>query len=73
MTAAALSNGHNPNAGPQPLDIIAEPDRIKPTRGKFVAPEKKTGVPTANAAPARKSPPAKAAKKIAAPRKKKSA
>ena len=35
------------HAGPQPLDIAAAPDRAKPVRGKFVAPEKKTGVPVA--------------------------
>jgi excinuclease ABC subunit A len=41
------------HAGPQPLEIAA-PDRPKNARGKFVAPEKKTGVPTARAASAGK-------------------
>src|ERR1019366_5074499 len=45
------------HAGPQPLEIAAQ-DRVKTARGKFVAPEKKTGVPTAR--PAKVS--AKAAK-----------
>ncbi len=49
--AASLtsSNGSGPSshAGAQPLDIAATPDRIKTPRGKFVAPEKKTGMPTA--------------------------
>jgi excinuclease ABC subunit A len=42
-------NGHNPHAGPQPHEIAA-PDRPKNSRGKFIAPEKKTGVPTARPA-----------------------
>ena len=67
------SNGHNPNAGPQALDIIAQADRIKTARGKFVQPEKKTGVPSAKPVPARKTASPKAAKKTVAPRKKKSA
>ena len=40
------------HAGAQPLDIVAAEDRKKESRGKFVAPEKKTGVPTAKAMPA---------------------
>jgi excinuclease ABC subunit A len=54
-------NGHspNPNAGPQPHEI-ATPDKIK-TRTKFIAPEKKTGVPTAKAP--KKTPAKKPAKK----------
>jgi excinuclease ABC subunit A len=43
----------NIHAGAQPLNIAAAPDRTKPARGKFVAPEKKTGMPTAK--PAAKS------------------
>jgi len=45
----ALLNGNNgtSHAGSQPLDITAAPDRVKTARGKFIAPEKKTGVPTA--------------------------
>jgi excinuclease ABC subunit A len=56
---ATTPNGHhpNPNAGPQPHKI-ATPDRIK-VRTKFIAPEKKTGVPTA------KAPTKAAAKKTA--------
>jgi excinuclease ABC subunit A len=56
------SNGTNPHAGPQPLTIVAAADRIK-TRSKFVAPEKKTGVPTAK--PAAKKAAKKAMKKRA--------
>jgi excinuclease ABC subunit A len=41
----ASSNGHNPYAGQQPADIAATPDPIKSTRGKFVPPQKKTGMP----------------------------
>ena len=39
------SGGVN-HAGPQPLDIAAAPDRVKAARSKFVAPQKKTGVPS---------------------------
>jgi excinuclease ABC subunit A len=64
--SGANSNGQNPYAGAQPMEIAA-PDRVKGARGKFVAPEKKTGVPTARAvAPpkvAAKKAPAKSAKK----------
>ena len=69
IAAAALSNGHhpNPNAGPQTFDIAAAPDRPRTARGKFIAPEKKTGVPTASSAkpaePAAKSSAKKAASK----------
>ena len=38
-------NGHNPFAGPQAADIGAEPDAAKKVRGKFIKPQKKTGVP----------------------------
>lgn len=41
---------NNKNAGAQPAGIRAEADKIKEVRGKFVAPEKKTGVPTAKSA-----------------------
>ena len=40
------------HAGAQPMDIVAAEDCKKETRGKFVAPEKKTGMPTAKAMPA---------------------
>ena len=67
----AATNGHNPNAGPQPYEIAA-PDRPKNSRGKFIAPEKKTGVPTANPAkPIAK--PAKATKKATSKRRTKPA
>jgi excinuclease ABC subunit A len=56
---SASMNGARSHAGAQPLDIVAAEDRKK-ERGKFVAPEKKTGVPTA------KPMPAAAAKKKAA-------
>ena len=57
---------NNPNAGPQ--RVTATPDAPKAFRGKFVAPEKKTGRPTAKAAlPADGPIPRKAAvKKVAA-------
>ena len=38
----------NPNAGPQPASIRAEADRLKDPKKKFIAPEKKMGVPTAS-------------------------
>ncbi len=64
-------------AGPQPLSIAAAPDRVKASRGKFVAPEKKTGVPTARAeasgAGAKRTAPAKAAKKSVTVRRRRSA
>ena len=51
---------NNPNAGPQPPSIRAQADKQKELRPKFIAPEKKTGVPTANKtatrAPAKKAP-----------------
>jgi excinuclease ABC subunit A len=64
--------GHNPHAGPQPLTIAATPDRIKPAKGKFVAPEKKTGLPTAQApksAKQTKKSPAKASARSSTKRK----
>jgi excinuclease ABC subunit A len=44
--------GHNPNAGAQ--QIASTPDPVKAAKAKFVAPEKKTGRPTAKA-PAKKA------------------
>jgi excinuclease ABC subunit A len=71
------------HAGPQPLDIAAAPDRVKTARGKFIAREKKTGLPSAREDKAvkktagkslpTKNTPAKAAKKNASLRKGKSA
>jgi excinuclease ABC subunit A len=55
-------NGAQSHAGPQPLEIVAAEDRKKEPRGKFVGPEKKTGVPTARAMP---DTPNKADKKTA--------
>ncbi|SNS95236.1 Excinuclease ABC subunit A [Granulicella rosea] len=49
-------------AGAQPDSIRAEADAIK-TKSKFVAPEKKTGVPTASKEKPEKKPAKKAAKK----------
>ena len=49
VPASSNGTGHNHHAGPQPLTIAAAPDRIKAARGKFIAPEKKTGLPTAQA------------------------
>jgi excinuclease ABC subunit A len=74
--AATTSNGHhpNPNAGPQPHEIAA-PDRPKNSRGKFIQPEKKTGVPTAKAPKktASKKPPGKPATKSASAKRTQSA
>jgi excinuclease ABC subunit A len=57
------------HAGSQPIDIVAAPDRAKNARGKFIAPEKKTGMPSARSVEQGKS----AAKKSAAKTAKKSA
>jgi excinuclease ABC subunit A len=57
------SNGTS-HAGPQPFDIAAAPDRPRNARGKFVAPEKKTGVPTAQPS----NPPANTAAKSPRPK-----
>jgi excinuclease ABC subunit A len=72
------TNNGASHAGPQPLDIIATPDRAKNARGKFIAPEKKTGVPTARPAEsvkqsAKKAAIAKVAKKSKSPRRTKTA
>jgi len=66
MSGMTTTNGHNPHAGPQPLEIAA-PDRPRNARGKFVATEKKTGVPTAkpSAKTAAKSPDSKPSAKTA--------
>jgi excinuclease ABC subunit A len=45
---AASRNGSN-HAGSQPADIVAATDPEKKAKGKFTAPEKKTGVPTPRA------------------------
>jgi excinuclease ABC subunit A len=51
-TNRTTSNGSGgaSHAGPQPLDIAATPDRVKAARSKFVAAQKKTGMPVARAA-----------------------
>jgi excinuclease ABC subunit A len=74
-TALTSSNGSDPSAhaGPQPLDIAAAPDRSKTLRGKFVAPEKKTGVPTAPPAAPQKKVSKKSARKSAPSTRKRSA
>jgi excinuclease ABC subunit A len=53
------TNNGASHAGPQPLEIAA-PDRPRNARGKFIQPEKKTGVPTAK--------PVKSAKKASTKR-----
>ena len=58
----------NPNAGSQPASIRAEADAIKLPKKKFIAPEKKTGRPTAKA-PAKKVAAKKTSAKKAADRK----
>ncbi|MGD0797286.1 MAG: excinuclease ABC subunit UvrA [Acidobacteriaceae bacterium] len=76
-SAASLtsSNGSGPSshAGAQPLDIAASPDRAKTPRGKFVAPEKKTGMPTARPSATQKKVAKKSAKKSAPSTRKRSA
>ncbi|MEO6911622.1 MAG: excinuclease ABC subunit UvrA [Edaphobacter sp.] len=70
---AANRNGAS-HAGPQPLNIVAAPDRKKDARGKFIAPQKKTGVPSTGASKPEskaKSKPKKAPKPKLAPRAKK--
>jgi excinuclease ABC subunit A len=54
VNPASLNGSGASHAGPQPIDIIAAPDRVKTARGKFIAPEKKTGVPSARPAKATK-------------------
>jgi len=46
------------HAGPQPLELAATPDQVKAVRGKFVAAQKKTGMPTARVANSGKKRPA---------------
>jgi len=60
--AQLASNNGTSHAGPQPLNIAAEPDRPKQPRGKFVAPKKKTGVPEGRTDSSTTSLPATAAK-----------
>jgi excinuclease ABC subunit A len=45
---ALTSRNGTSHAGPQPLNIAAAPDKKKEPRGKFVAPEKKTGLAKAS-------------------------
>jgi excinuclease ABC subunit A len=74
-TSLTSSNGSGPSghAGAQPLDIAAAPDRAKTPRGKFVAPEKKTGMPTARPTATQKKVARKSTKKSAPPTRKRSA
>ena len=58
--AFASRNGAS-HAGPQPLHIAA-PDKIKEPRGKFIAPEKKTGRAKASSVKPQEGRPARAAK-----------
>jgi excinuclease ABC subunit A len=69
------SNGSGPSshAGSQPLDIAAAPDRIKMPRRKFVAPEKKTGMPTARPSVIQKKVARRSTKKNGASPRKRSA
>ena len=53
----------NPNAGPQPASIRAEADALKQPKKKFIAPEKKTGRPTASKTKPAENKPAKPATK----------
>jgi excinuclease ABC subunit A len=52
-------------AGAQPLDIVAAADKKREPKAKFVAPERKTGVPSARPAAEAASKPEKPAKKAA--------
>jgi excinuclease ABC subunit A len=52
-------------AGAQPLDIVAAADKKREPKAKFVAPERKTGVPTARTAAEALTKPEKPAKKAA--------
>ena len=63
--AGVLLNGARSHAGAQPLDIVAAEDRKREPRGKFVAPEKKTGMPTAKPGTTAKLQETKIAKKSA--------
>jgi excinuclease ABC subunit A len=49
-TQALTSRNGTSHAGPQSRDIVAKPDRKKDARGKFIAPEKKTGLAKASSA-----------------------
>ncbi|MGH9596904.1 MAG: hypothetical protein ACRD3K_08920, partial [Edaphobacter sp.] len=49
-TAAFTSSNGTSHAGPQPATIAAAPDAIKKPKGKFIVPEKKTGLAKAGAA-----------------------
>jgi excinuclease ABC subunit A len=66
-TASTSTNGYHPNlyAGPQPRDLNTAQDPARRPRGSFIAPEKKTGVPTAKPTPTTAK---KAAKKSTAKR-----
>ena len=57
----AERNGHS-HAGPQPFNVATPEDRKKDARGKFIVPDKKTGLPTASATKPEERKP-KAAKK----------
>ncbi|MEO6803389.1 MAG: excinuclease ABC subunit UvrA, partial [Granulicella sp.] len=56
-------------AGPQPAEIVAAEDRKKEARGKFIAPAKKTGMPTARTAAASAKPKKAAKKAVGRPKK----
>jgi excinuclease ABC subunit A len=58
----ASRNGAS-HAGPQPLNIVAAPDRKKDSKGKFILPEKKTGIAKASATKPQEGRATKAAKK----------
>jgi excinuclease ABC subunit A len=59
------------HAGPQPANIVADPDAAKQPRGKFVAPKKKTGVPEAQPGSSTSSALSNAVKNSTRPRTKK--
>jgi len=64
LTGPDVQTGeHTSYAGPQPASIFAAVDAAKKIRDRFVAPERKTGVPTANT-----TKPAERTTKIAKPK-----
>jgi excinuclease ABC subunit A len=60
---AFTSRNGTSHAGPQPATIAAAPDAIKKPKGKFLAPEKKTGLAKAGAAKPEERPKPKTKKK----------
>ena len=62
-TQALTSRNGASHAGSQSRDIVAKPDRKKDARGKFIAPEKKTGLAKASSSKPKERTEPKAKKK----------